>query len=138
MEQLTLSNINDIFNYFKLPKSSKSCMPSRRGQEEELDLKMTNRKKRSVMINITSKCIDQILNIICPGPSQNKLRKTVASRIQYKAHNTFDTNNNPLYVLVHLQMNKGRRLLVVFNTKHPILMIQIIRMYMYFLINLIG
>ena len=68
-------------------------MPSCLDQEEELDLKMTNRKKWSAMINITSKRIDQILNIICPGPSQNKLRKAVARRIQYKAPNTVDTNN---------------------------------------------
>ena len=47
VEQLILSSINDIFNYFQLPKSSKSCMPSRRDREEELDLKVTNRKKWS-------------------------------------------------------------------------------------------
>ena len=68
-------------------------MPSRRDREEELDLKVTNRKKWSAMINITSKCIHQILDIICPGPSQNELRKAVASRIQYEAPNTVDTNH---------------------------------------------
>ena len=93
VDQLTLSNINDIFNYFKLPKSSKSCMPSRRDREEGLDLKVTNKKKWSAMINITSKCMDQILNIICPGPSQIELRKAVASRIQYEGPNTDDRNN---------------------------------------------
>ena len=82
MTVLNISNVNDIFRFFHLSKSSQSCLPSIRDREECYNLKTTNPKKWSALISTSSNCIDQLLNTLCPGPSQAELRKVVARRIQ--------------------------------------------------------
>ena len=41
---------------------------------------------------MSSKCIDQLITIICPGPSQDDLRKAIAQRLQPNC-NTKDNDN---------------------------------------------
>ena len=83
----------DIFRFFHLSKSSQSYLPSICDWEECYNLKTTSAKKWSALISTSTKCIDQLLNTLCPGPSQAELRKVVARRIQKTLNCTENVNH---------------------------------------------
>ena len=79
---LNVSNVNDIFTFFNLAKSSQSSLPSVRDREESYELKTKNNKKWTGLRGVSIKCFDQLLDTLCPGPSQALLRKDISLRIQ--------------------------------------------------------
>ena len=91
-KSLSLNNMADIYKFFQLPKSINTNIPSNTERNNNPQLKTYNKRKWSGMVNMLSKCIDQLITIICPGPSQDDLRKAIAQRLQPSC-NTKDNDN---------------------------------------------
>ena len=95
---LLLNSMADIYKFLQLPKTINTNIPSKTEHNNNQKLKMYNKRKWSGMVNMSSKCIDQIKAIICPGPSQIDLRKDIAQRLQPSC-NTKDNENE---IEIHL------------------------------------
>ena len=91
-KSLSLNNMADIYKFFQIPKSINTNIPSNTERNNNPQLKTYNKRKWSGMVNMSSKCIDQLITIICPGPSQDDLRKAIAQRLQPNC-NTKDNDN---------------------------------------------
>ena len=76
-----IKKISDVYASFEIPKSTRSCIPTLTDLRNEEELKIKNSKKWQGLINMSTKCLDQTLRAICPGPSRTKLKLDIANKI---------------------------------------------------------
>ena len=70
-----IRDINDIIHLFKLPKTIKSSLPKKKHRSSHADIESINARGWKGMVNLTTMCCKQIIDIICPGPSRVHLRE---------------------------------------------------------------
>ena len=76
-----LTCISDIYKSFQLPKSTRSCIPTLTDLRNETNLNEKNHAKWTGLVNMSTKCLDQLLACICPGPSRSKLNVEIAKKV---------------------------------------------------------
>jgi len=76
-----MTDIVDVYKCFKLPKSTRSCIPPLTQLEQGINVYENYPKKWTGLINMSMKCIDQVLKSICPGPSRSRLKLDIAKRV---------------------------------------------------------
>ena len=76
-----ITDIVDVYKCFELPKSTRSCIPPLTQLEHGIKVNENNPKKWTGLVNMSMKCIDQVLKSICPGPSRSKLKVDIAKRV---------------------------------------------------------
>ena len=72
----TIEKIDDIITAFKMPKSTKSNLPSSLELQKD-NLKDLSPKRYSNLVSISIKCIKILINILCPGPNQNDMLNSI-------------------------------------------------------------
>ena len=70
-----IRDINDIIRLFKLPKTIKSSLPKSQLRTSHTNIESVNARGWKGMVNLSTMCCKQILEIICPGPSSVHLRE---------------------------------------------------------------
>ena len=73
-----IEKIDDIITVFNLSKSTKSNLPSQRELRIE-NLKINSPKRYATLISTLVKCIKVLTDVMCPGPNQNDVLKSLAS-----------------------------------------------------------
>ena len=89
-----IKKISDVYASFELPKSTRSCIPTLKDLRNEVELKEKNANKWQGLINMSSKCVDQTLRAICPGPSRTNLKLDIAKKIIKNDEIGEGTHNN--------------------------------------------
>ena len=84
----TIKELNDIVRHFGLSKYTLSNIPSRLEREYEPDLDERDKRKYTQMVNISTKCIKQILKSICPGPSRKQLERDISIKLSKSGRDT--------------------------------------------------
>ena len=76
-----IKSISDVYQSFQLPKSTRSSIPSLTDLRSQGDLDKKNRGKWGGLVNMSIKCLDQVLGSICPGPSRSTLKMEIANYV---------------------------------------------------------
>ena len=76
-----IKSISDMYQSFQLPKSTRSRIPSLTDLRSQEDLDNKNRGKWGGLVNMSIKCLDQVLGSICPGPSRSTLKMEIANYV---------------------------------------------------------
>ena len=70
-----IRNVSDIIHSFTLPKTIHSSLPKSDLRSSHQNIESVNARGWRGMVNLTSMCCKQLLDIICPGPSRVHLRE---------------------------------------------------------------
>ena len=76
-----ISNLNQLVDSFKLPKTIKTSLPTELERKTEANITETNQRGGLGMLNLLQMCTNQMIDIVCPGPSRNHLRHSLAQRL---------------------------------------------------------
>ena len=84
----TINELKDVVRHFGLSKYTLTNIPSRLEREFESDLHEKQKRKYTQMVNVSSRCIKQVLTSICPGPSRRQLERDISLRLSRSAEDT--------------------------------------------------
>ena len=76
-----ISNIGDIIKHFRLPKNIQSSIGSEEQQCRDAKMVQTNPCGWLSMTNMVQACTNQLIDVICPGPSQTILCECLAQKL---------------------------------------------------------
>ena len=76
-----ISNIDDIIKHFKLPKTIQSSIGSEEQRRRDAKMVQTNPRGWLGMTNMVQACTNQLIDVICPGPSRTNLRECLAQKL---------------------------------------------------------
>ena len=80
------SNLNQLIDSFKLPKTIKTSLPTEFERKTEANITETNQRGGLGMLNLMQMCTNQMIDIVCPGPSRNHIRHSLAQRLMMKTY----------------------------------------------------
>ena len=84
----TIKELNDVVRHFGLSRYTLTNIPSRLEREYEPDLDERDKRKYTQMVNISVRCIKQVLKSICPGPSRRQLERDISLRLSRSGRDT--------------------------------------------------
>ena len=73
-----LRSIDDVITFFNLPKSTKAKLPSLFALSEK-NFKSTDPKKYLYLISTCMKCINVLIDTLCPGPNKKDVLESLAN-----------------------------------------------------------
>ena len=76
-----IKKMEDITKYFKLPKTILSSIASEEQRRTDENIMQSNPRGWLGMTNMIQMCTNQMMDIICPGPSRPYFRKTLAQKL---------------------------------------------------------
>ena len=70
-----ISNLNQLVDSFKLPKTIKTSLPTELERKTEANITETNQRGGLGMLNLLQMCTNQMIDIVCPGTSRPVLQR---------------------------------------------------------------
>ena len=80
-EAVSVERLRDLVKFFALSKYTNTNIPNVNQRENIDNLSEINKRKWTQMVNVSVQCLNQLVDIMCPGPSMTKLKKDIGIKL---------------------------------------------------------